>query len=145
MEKNKEEVIKELNEYLKGEYMGIHGYEHYIHHTEDPVLKKELQRIQQEHKQHAAKTAERIQNLGGKAANDNGMKLTMAEMMMNFKKVPKDNKEIIKGVLEGQEMGVRKAEEIIKGDLDPESLAVIQANLEEDYAHIEQLNRMMEK
>lgn len=144
MEKNKNEVIKELNEYLKGEYMGIHAYEHYIHHTEDPVLKKELQRIQQEHKQHAAKTAERIQNLGGKAVEDNGMRLSMAEMMLKFQKYPSENKGIIKGVLEGQEMGVRQAEEIVKGDLDSESLAVIQANLQEDYAHIEDLNRMME-
>ena len=28
-------VIKELNEYLKGEYMGIHAYEHDIKNTPD--------------------------------------------------------------------------------------------------------------
>src|SRR5690625_2517468 len=140
---NDKDVVKELNAYLKGEYMGIHAYEHYIKHTQDPNLKSELQRIQQEHKQHAAKTAERIQNLGGKAVEDNGMKLSIQEGMMDLKKYPTDNAGIIKGVLKGQEMGVTQAEEIVKGDLDPESMQIIKSNLDEDKAQIDQLNQLM--
>lgn len=144
MNQEDQDIIKELNAYLKGEYMGIHAYEHYIHHTKDPELKQELQRIQQEHKQHAAQTAERIQNLGGKAVEDNGMKLSIQEMMMNFMKYPEDNKGILEGVLVGQEKGVHQAEEIVKGDLDDESLQVIKKNLKEDQAHIEQLRNWLE-
>ncbi|WP_210766926.1 DUF2383 domain-containing protein [Cerasibacillus terrae] len=87
---NQKDVVKELNAFLKGEYMGIHAYEHFIKHTQDPKLKDEPQRIQQEHKQHAARTAERIQNLGGKAVEDNGIMLSMKESMMNMKKYPSD-------------------------------------------------------
>ncbi|MBM7599439.1 bacterioferritin [Virgibacillus halotolerans] len=141
---NEEDVVKELNAYLKGEYMGIHAYEHYIKHTHDPNLKSELQRIQQEHKQHAAKTAERIQNLGGKAVDDNGMKLSISETMMNMKNFPDNNEGIIKEVLKGQEMGMNQATEIIKGDLDHESIQVIKNNSDEDKAHIEQLNQLMQ-
>jgi len=140
---NEKDVVKELNAYLKGEYMGIHAYEHYIKHTQDPNLKSELQRIQQEHKLHAAKTAERIQNLGGKAVEDNGIRLSMSEVMMNMKNYPNNNDGIITGVLKGQEMGVNQAEEIVKGDLDQESLQVIKSNLDEDKAHINQLNQLM--
>jgi len=57
-------VIEELNSLLEGNYMAIHGYERYIQHVKDPNIKKELQRIQQEHKQNSALIAERIQNLG---------------------------------------------------------------------------------
>lgn len=53
---NNENIVKELNAYLKGEYMAIHSYEHYIQNISNPNIKKALQKIQQEHKQHAAKT-----------------------------------------------------------------------------------------
>ena len=57
-------VIQTLNEFLQGQYMGIHAYEHHIEKLEDPNVKKEFQQIQQDHKLHAQKVAERIQNLG---------------------------------------------------------------------------------
>ncbi|MFK4998433.1 DUF2383 domain-containing protein [Bacillus sp. N9] len=141
---NEKDIAKELNAFLKGEYMGIHAYEHYIKHTQDPKLKSELQRIQQEHKLHAAKIAERIQNLGSKAVEDNGMMLSIQESMMKLKKSPNNNEDIIKAVLKGQEMGVNQAVEIIKGDLDSESLQVIKDNLAEDRAHIDQLKQLMQ-
>lgn len=141
---NEEHIVKELNEYLKGEYMGIHAYEHFIKHTDDPSLKNELQRIQQEHKHHAAKIAERIQNLGGKAVNDNGMMLSIQEVMMNIKEQPNNNEEIIKGVLKGQEIGINKVEKIVRGDLDSTSLQLVQDNLSDDRNHINELNQFFQ-
>jgi hypothetical protein len=41
-------VIKELNEYLKGEYMGIHAYERYIKNEQDMTKTS---------KQHCSKSA----------------------------------------------------------------------------------------
>lgn len=140
---NDKDIVKELNAYLQGEYMGIHAYEHYIKHTNDPKLKNELQRIQQEHKQHAAKTAEQIQNLGGKAVEDNGMKLSVQELMLRMKNYPDYNEGIIKGVLKGQEMGIHQVEGIIRGDMDSKSLEIVKHNLDENRAHIEQLNQLM--
>lgn len=57
-------VINTLNDFLKGQYMGIHAYENYIQKISDEQIKRELQKIQQELKNDASKVAERIQNLG---------------------------------------------------------------------------------
>lgn|SRR5690625_3323075 len=140
---SEKDVVKELNAYLKGEYMGIHAYEHYIHHTQDPHIRTELQRMQQDHKQHAAKIAERIQDLGGQAVMDNGIKLSMMEFMMDIKGYPDSTERILKGVLNGQMKGIEASEDLVRGDLDDTSLQLVKQNLAEDRDHIDQLNRLM--
>ena len=139
-----EAVIKELNAYLKGEFMGIHSYEHYIQKVEDPTIKTELQRIQREHKEHAAKTAERIQDLGGKAVNDNGVMLSMREGMMKLKGTPDTVDEILLSAIKGQEIGMKMTEEIVRGDLDTESKQLVAENLDQDREHINHLNDLMQ-
>ena len=57
------------------------------------------------------------------------MILSINESMMKLKKYPNNNKDIIKAVLMEQEMGVNKALEIIKGELDRGSLRAINNNL----------------
>lgn len=57
-------VIKELNTFLEGNFKAVHAYEKYIQHIDDGELKRVLQIIQQNHKKHAMVVAERIQNLG---------------------------------------------------------------------------------
>ncbi|UOR13293.1 ferritin-like domain-containing protein [Halobacillus amylolyticus] len=140
---NENNVVKELNEYLKGEYMGIHAYEHYIKNTQAQDIKAALQLIQQEHKQHALKIAERIQDLGGKAAEDNGFMGSVRESMMNLKGFPDTTEEILKGVVKGQQMGIRTTEDIVRGDLDSKSRQMVEENLAEDRSHIDQLNNLM--
>ena len=66
-------VIHTLNHFLQGQYMGIHAYEQHIEKLMDPHIKKEFQNIQQDHKLHAMKVAERIQNLGGTPVDDEGI------------------------------------------------------------------------
>ena len=139
-----EAVIKELNAYLKGEFMGIHSYEQYIQQVTDPTIKTELQRIQREHKEHAAKTAERIQDLGGKAVNDNGIMLSMREGMMKLKGTPDTVDEILLSAIKGQEIGMKMTEEIVRGDLDPESKQLVAENLDQDREHINHLNDLMQ-
>lgn len=139
-----DDIVKELNAYLKGEYMGIHAYEHYIQQVTDPSVKKELQRIQQEHKLHAAKLAERIQNLGGKAVEDNGVMLSIREGMLNLKGFPDDINEILQDAIKGQEKGMLMAEEIVRGDIDEESRQIVEENLDEDREHLNRLNNLLQ-
>ncbi|GAB2559117.1 DUF2383 domain-containing protein [Gracilibacillus alcaliphilus] len=138
-----EDVIKELNAFLKGEFMAIHSYEYYIQHVSDPFIKKELQRIQQEHKKHAVKIAERVQNLGGKAVEDNGVMLSIREGMLNLKGFPDSVEGILKNAINGQEKGMKIAEEIVRGDLDLESRQTVEEILDEDRDHINQLNNLI--
>lgn len=65
--------MKTLNQFLKAQYMWIHGYEYHIQKLTDPKLKREFQRVQQDHKNHAIKVSERIQNLGGRLVDDAGL------------------------------------------------------------------------
>lgn len=139
-----ENVTKELNGYLRGEYMAIHAFEHYIYHTKDVRIKTILQRMQQEHKEHAAKVADRIQNLGEKAVMDNGVKLSVMETMMKIKANPQTTEEILQGVIEGQTKGIQATEDLVRGDLDDVSLQLVKENLSQDREHIDQLQRLLQ-
>ncbi|WP_211350265.1 DUF2383 domain-containing protein [Paenibacillus anaericanus] len=134
------QVVKELNTFLEGNYMAILSYERYIQHVADPDVKKVLQDIQQEHKQHAIKVAERIQNLGGVPADDAGIQGGMVEFMNRFKKATDDPNFILQDALKGEEKGIHISEKMVRGDLDPESLTLVKEILNEDRNHLDQLN-----
>lgn len=139
------DVVKELNAFLKGQYMGIHAYEEYIQRTKDAKIKQELQKIQQDHKTHAARVAERIQNLGGKPVDDEGLMGTIQQTIFKMKGIPRSTEEILRGVLKGEaEYGVQLSEEIVKGDLDPESQTMIRQILDKDRSHVDVLNNLLQ-
>lgn len=133
--------IKELNNFLEGEFMGIHAYEHYIENTHDEAVKKDLQTIQQNHKMHAIFVAERIQNLGGTAVDDVGLVGSFQERMAQVKGYPKETTDIIKGAIKGEEFGTDMMAQMVKGELDPESHSIVQSILEEHQKHIELLRK----
>ncbi|WP_318026066.1 ferritin-like domain-containing protein [Dethiobacter alkaliphilus] len=135
------ESITELNTLLMGEHMAIQSYEHFMEQVEDSTIKKTLQKIQQDHKLHAVKIAEQIQNLGGRPANDPPM---MAEFMLTLKSLhKKDLASIIKDAYVGQKRGIEKAEEIVKGDLDQNSKNLLTDILHEDTMHLSILKELM--
>jgi bacterioferritin len=136
-------VVKELNALLKGNYMAIHGYEKFIQNVEDPVAKNELQRIQKEHKQNAAAIAERIQNLGGVPEDGPGLMGTMGELMNRLKGVSGNTEFIIKDALESEDKGIKMAEELVRGDLGPESRKLVEDILNVNRQHVSQLNNLL--
>ncbi len=72
------------------------------------------------------KVAERIQNLGGKPVDDEGLVGSVQGFLGQFK-IPDTTEEIIKSALEGEDYyGINISEEIVKGDLDPESRKLIE-------------------
>ena len=77
-------VIEELNTLLRGTYMGIRSFEHYIQKLDDDEIKKHFQSMQQDTKQSAQKIAEQIQNLGGVPADDEGVSGSMHSFMHNI-------------------------------------------------------------
>jgi bacterioferritin len=117
----KQIVIEELNTLLRGTYMGIRSFEHYIQTINDQELKREFQEMQKEVKHNAAKLAERIQNLGGVPADSEGVSGAMHSYMHKVM-LPNDRSRLIEDAIEGLEKyGVQYSEEMVKGDLDPES------------------------
>ncbi|MBU8878142.1 ferritin-like domain-containing protein [Bacillus sp. FJAT-29790] len=142
MEENS--VIKTLNKFLEGQYMGIHAYEYHIKKLTDPYIKSEFQRIQQDHKNHALKVAERIQNIGGTPVNDEGM-ISSIQGFINQFRIPDTSVGIIESALKGEDYyGIHVSEEIVKGDLDPESRQLIEEVLDKDRQHVDFLNRLLQ-
>lgn len=117
-----------------GEHMAIQSYEHFLQQVDDNSVKKMLQKIQQDHKYHAIRIAEQIQNLGGCPVNDPPM---MAEFMLALKSLhKKDLDSVIKDAYVGEKRGIKKSEEIVKGDLDSESMKLVNDILQEDRTHL---------
>ncbi|PES62075.1 rubrerythrin family protein [Bacillus cereus] len=138
----KQRVVNTLNAFLKGQYMGIHAYEHYIERLKDPEIKKEFQRIQQDHKQHALKVAERIQNLGGLPVDNEGIVGSVQGFISQFT-VPDTTEGIVRSALRGEGYyGVQISEEIVHGDLDPESHILIHDILDKDREHVNILKKL---
>lgn len=136
-------VIQELNAVLEGHYMAVHGYEKYIQHAKDPEVKSELQEIQKDHKENAAKLAERIQNLGGVPVEGAGIKGVMADMMEKFKRSSDDLRFILKDAQESEEKGIKMTEEVVRGDLDDESRKLMEDILDKDRKHVDRLNKLI--
>lgn len=136
-------IIKELNTFLKGNFMAIHAYEKYINHIQDEQLKEIFQEIQQNHKEHAAIISERIQNLDGVPVDDVGIMGNVAQIMTTIKGSTKDNTSIIKDALVGEHRGIKKSRELLDDDLDPESLKIVQTILDNDERHVERLDQLL--
>lgn len=140
---NNASIVEELNTILRGTYMGIRTFEHYIQKLEDAELKAAFQQMQQESKQNAQQLAERIQNLNGIPANSEGLSGQMHSFMHKLK-TPHDPTEMIEEALSGTgNYGVQYAEEVVRGDLDPESKQIVEAVIDTNRGHVEQLNNLL--
>ena len=140
----KNNVIKELNTFLEGNFMAIHAYDNYIHHIDDVEIKQVLQKVQQDHKQHAMLIAERIQNLGGIPVDDVGMMGNVAEFINKLKGPAKGVAPILKDALVGEHRGIEKSKKILEGDLDPESLTLVESILDADQKHVDLLDNLVD-
>lgn len=138
-----ETVIEELNTLLRGTYMGIHGFEQYIQKLNHHDLKRTFQQIQQEQKQNAQKIAERIQNLGGTPADDEGISGSIGSFMHKFM-IPDNEEKIIEEAIEGlDKYGVHYSSELVEGDLDPSSKQIADETINDSRRHAEQLRHLV--
>jgi bacterioferritin len=103
-------------------------------------MRLELQKIQRDHKQHAVKVSNRIRNLGGIPVKGAGLMGTMSDMKNLVKRNSDDTMFILKDAGAGEYRGIQMAEEVVKGDLDAESLKLIKSLLEEDRGHVGRLS-----
>ncbi|WP_338452697.1 DUF2383 domain-containing protein [Niallia oryzisoli] len=136
-------IVEELNTLLRGTYMGIRGFEHYIQELNHPELRQNFQSMQQELKQNASKLAERIQNLGGVPADDEGISGSFHSFMHKVM-LPDDTKKIIEDALEGiDQYGIQYSEELVRGDLDAESKKMVEEVINTNRGHVEKLRQLL--
>ena len=137
-------VTNELNVLLKGEFMAMESFEKFIHHIPDVNAKNELKKIQQNHKKHTDEIAERIQVLGGKPSRGVGMSGKVAEIISDIKDINKtDPIFYLQEAYSGEDKGIKMAREIVKGDLDTESMTLIDQILDEDNSHLGTINGLI--
>lgn len=108
----KNDNIKELNDFLKGEYMAINKYDHYIKNVNSADIKSELQHIQNQHKQQANEISKRVQQLGGNPVNSSGMQGFISDAVANIIR-KKDTEKILKEAIDGEEMGINEGNDIL--------------------------------
>ncbi|WP_078544473.1 DUF2383 domain-containing protein [Litchfieldia alkalitelluris] len=140
---SKDIVIEELNTLLRGQHMGIRSFEHYIQNLTDEEIKKQFQQMQIEIKHNAERVAERIQNLGGVPADDEGVSGSIHSFMHKFM-ISDQTEGIVKDAIKGEDLyGVHYSEELVKGDLDHESMRIVENVLDVNRRHVEQLNQIL--
>ncbi|WP_226668072.1 ferritin-like domain-containing protein [Metabacillus litoralis] len=141
---NSKVVLNTLNKFLKGQYMGIHAYEHYIEKLEDLSIKNQFQEIQQDHKQHALLVAERIQNLGGTPVDSEGL-IGSVQGYISQMMIPDSVQGIIDNARKGESYyGIDLSEELVRGDLDAESRKLIENILDKDRQHVKLLESFLQ-
>ncbi len=141
--KNEEIVIEELNTLLRGTYLGIRALEHHIQKLDNPELKQKFQSMQQEVKQNAQKLAERIQDLDGVPADNEGVSGRLHSFMHNIM-LSENTKDIIEDALKGVDnYGIHYSEEVAKGDLDLESKKIVEEVINSNRRHAEELRQLL--
>lgn len=141
--KKDEVVIEELNTLLRGTYMGIHAFEHHIQKLDDVELKQIFQSMQQEAKQSAQRLAERIQDLDGVPADSEGVSGKIHSYMHNMM-LSEDTNAILEDALKGLDhYGVHYSEEIVKGDLDPESARIVEEVINRNRRQAEEVRKLL--
>lgn len=144
-QKETKRVINELNGFLKGRYMGIHQYERLILHAKDPEVKGMLQTFQEHAKLGAQKIAKRIQDLGGEAVDSAGIVGEIRQWMQRFEKAPQESEELLHDALIGEnKYGIHFSHQMVAGDLDEESVKIVDTVLEEDQKRVDQMKQWLE-
>lgn len=135
------QVIKILNKLLKGQYMGIHFYEHYIEKLSSASqIRDHFIQIQKDLKYHASLLSERIQHLEGHPETSEGLVGKMELFMSEVFDKPHDEKEILKHAIKGQNLyGIKMTEELVRDKLDTKSLQLVHKILEKQREHVDYL------
>ncbi|CAM3486813.1 DUF2383 domain-containing protein [Marinicrinis lubricantis] len=142
---DKQHVIKELNKFLRGRYMGVHQYEQLIQHAQNPLLKEKLQQFQEHAKLGAQKVAKRIEQLGGTPTDDVGVMGKIQIWLKSIKGYPEQTDEILHDALVGEnKYGIHLSHEMVAGELDEESTKLIDSLLEEDQKRVDQIRQWIQ-
>lgn len=137
---DQQQVIAELNRFLRGRYMGLHQYEQLILHAKDEQLKEMLQKFQKHAKLGAKKVADRIKQLGGEPVDGVGILGEIRLWMSKFNGYPTNTADILQDAYTGEnKYGIHMSHEMVAGDLDEESTKLIDEILEEDQKRVDQI------
>lgn len=137
-------TVKELNTVLKGEQMAAESYELFISNVDDERVKDRFEQIRSNHKRNAEILSDRIRSLGAEPGKGTGLPGMFSQMKLEFQTIGKDSEDVLKRAYYGEDKGVKMAEEIVKGDLDPESSSIVSDVLKNDRRHLDMMMEFMQ-
>jgi uncharacterized protein (TIGR02284 family) len=138
------ETIQSLNQLLQGEYMAVESFNNFIPKLEDENVKQIFQEVQKQHRENIDKLASYIQDIGGRAEENLGMKGIMGDIKINIDiGFDADKVEIIEKAIEGETKGVNMAEKVLRGNLDEKSRDIAGEILHKDRKSIEKLKSLL--
>lgn len=138
----KTETIQSLNELLQGEYMALNVFDIFISDLKNEKTKEVFQDIQSHHRKNISNLAEYIQNIGGQAHENLGLKGTMANMKLNVELSKATDMDIIEKAIEGEENGINMAEKALRGHLDEKSRDIAGEILHQDRKSLQDLAQL---
>lgn len=142
---DKTTVTKELNAVLKGEQMAVLAYEKFISEADNEKIRENFQQIQRNHKEHVGKLAERIQDLGAIPDYSTGVSGVFANIKLEMETNNKSSEDILKKAYDGEDKGIAAAEEVVRGDLDDNSLELVKDILSRDHDHLKSMLSLMSR
>jgi len=140
-----ETVVKELNTMLRGELMAAESYDLFIANTDNDEIRQLFEQFRADHREHADLLSERIRSLGGVPGKGTGIPGMFSQIKLEYETKRKDSEEILKRAYFGEDKGVKMVEEIVKGDLDPESSELVGRILQKDREHLIAMMEIMQE
>jgi len=144
MSVNKE--VKEMNKFLKGIHMGGATFKDYLHKAKGQELKNELVQIIESFKRHEEAITNRIEILGGNAADTLGIMGTMVDFFEKIKLIPVNTDlEVCENATAAMEMGITQGEKFIQEnkELDPTLMKEVEAVVSDYDNHLRKIQEIM--
>jgi hypothetical protein len=140
--------VKEMNKFLKGIHMGGATFKDYLHKAKDAELKNELVEIIESFKRHEEAITNRIEMLGGNAADTLGIMGTMADFFEKIKLIPVNSDlEVCERATSAMEMGITQGEKFIKENkgLNPSLMKEVGGVVADYDNHLRKVQKLMRK
>ncbi len=138
--------VKVMNKFLKGIHMGGTTFKDYLHKAKDPEVKNELVQIIESFKRHEEAITNRIEKLGGNAADTLGIMGTMADFFEKVKLIPVNTDlEVCERATAAMEMGIEQGEKFIEQnkDLDASLMKEVEAVVKDYDNHLKKVQELM--
>lgn len=145
MEKH-DELIKELNKFLRGIHMGADSFRVYQDKAKSQDIKNELTKIMLIFREQDEKVSSYIKKLGGEPSNSLGVAGEMASMFEKLKDIFIDNdKEVIDYAINAIDMGIKGGSNLINSYKDEKLDKGIFQHLNEMVSEYKSINNRLEK
>jgi len=143
-----ENVIGELNRFLRGRYMGMLQYEHLIEKAKaermDERLLDMLERFREHARLGAERISQRIKQLGGEPVDGIGIMGHVQDWMQKLRGYPETPEGILRDAFMGEnKYGIKMSHLMVAGELDPESKKIVDTILEEDQKRADQIKQCL--